>query len=141
MNPTAEALTGTPEPEGRGRPLDEVFRIIDAETRHPISDLVGRVARAGTADHTDDTLLLARDGSERAIEQNTAPIQGDGGELLGVILSFRDATERRRAEDRRAFLGAATNLLVSSLDYETTLDTVAWLAVPRLADWCSISIL
>ncbi len=61
--------------------------------------------------------------------------------IYGVVLVFRDVTLEKRAEKRRAFLARAMETLVSSLDYRTTLRRVAELAVPELADWCTIDIL
>ncbi|MEP0880215.1 PAS domain-containing protein [Trichocoleus sp. ST-U3] len=53
----------------------------------------------------------------------------------------RHATLRQRINEQQHFLGEATTLLTSSLDYQTTLETLAQLAVPQLADWCSIDML
>jgi PAS domain S-box-containing protein len=100
MNPVAEALTGWPADEAAGRPLAEVFRIISARTRRPASNPVDRVLAEGVvvglANHT---LLVARDGTERPIDDSAAPIRGAGGEVLGVVLIFRDVTDRYAAEE------------------------------------------
>jgi PAS domain S-box-containing protein len=98
MNPVAQNLTGWGN-EATGRPLEEVFRIVNGQTRRPAESPVGRVLREGTfvglANHT---ALVARDGTERPIEDSAAPVRGEGGEVVGVVLVFRDATERRAAE-------------------------------------------
>ncbi|RKE35752.1 PAS domain S-box-containing protein [Paraburkholderia sp. BL23I1N1] len=100
INPVAETLTGWPRDEAMGRPLADVFRVINETTRAPAEDPVTAVLSAGTivglANHT---LLLARDGREIAIDDSGSPIVDDRGEILGVVLVFRDVTQRRRAEE------------------------------------------
>jgi PAS domain S-box-containing protein len=99
MNPVAEALTGWPEAEAQGRPLAEVFRIINEGSRAEVESPVARVLREGTvvglANHT---LLIAKDGTERPIADSGAPIRDERGEITGVVLVFRDRTEERVAE-------------------------------------------
>ena len=99
MNPVAQALTGWKE-EATGRPLDEVFRIINEETREPVEHPVARVLRDGTvvglANHT---LLIARDGTERPIDDSAAPIRDEAGNIGGVVLAFRDVADHRRWEE------------------------------------------
>jgi PAS domain S-box-containing protein len=107
LNPVAAALTGWPEAEGLGRDITEVFHIVNEHTRQAIENPVAKVMREGTviglANHT---LLLARDGVERPIDESGAPMRAPQGRLLGVVLVFRDITERRRAEDTRRRLAA-----------------------------------
>ena len=98
-NPVAQALTGWKE-EALGRPLDEVFRIVNEQTRQSVESPVRRVMNEGTvvglANHT---LLIAKDGREIPIDDSAAPIQDGQGCVTGVVLVFRDVTERRRAEE------------------------------------------
>jgi PAS domain S-box-containing protein len=105
MNPVAEALTGWPRAEAAGRPLAEVFRIINEYTRQPAEDPAAKVLRLGTvvglANHT---VLLARGGGEVPIDDCGAPIKDDQGSITGVVLVFHDITERRRAEAEREAL-------------------------------------
>jgi PAS domain S-box-containing protein len=100
INPVAEMLTGWAKDEAIGRPLADVFRVINEATRAPAKDPVTAVLSAGTivglANHT---LLLARDGREISIDDSGSPIVDDRGEILGVVLVFRDVTQRRRAEE------------------------------------------
>ncbi len=99
LNRTAEQLTGWPAAEAAGRPLGEVFRIVDEATRRtdemPVAEVVGHgtIVRSG-----DSVLLVSRDGRSRPVEHSTAPIQDDGGPITGMVLVFRDVTERYRAE-------------------------------------------
>ncbi|MDX2052856.1 MAG: PAS domain S-box protein [Polyangiaceae bacterium] len=139
MNPVGESLTKWTLADALGKPLHEVFRIVNEHTREVVESPVDKVIRAGKivglANHT---ILTARDGSEVAIDDSGAPIFGDDGALVGVVLVFRDVTEKRREEDRRQFIAGASAHLVSSLDYVATLTTVANLSVPTIADWCAI---
>jgi PAS domain S-box-containing protein len=98
LNPVAETLTGWPQDEARGKPLEEVFRIINEETRQAVENPVDRVVRegivVGLANHT---VLIARDGTERPIADAGTPIHDGGGIMAGVVLVFRDQTEDRKA--------------------------------------------
>jgi PAS domain S-box-containing protein len=100
INPVAERLTGWPEREALGRPLEEVFQIINEETRARASNPVARVLAEGVvvglANHT---ALLARDGTERPIADSAAPIRDAEGATRGAVLVFRDVTEERRAAE------------------------------------------
>jgi PAS domain S-box-containing protein len=99
LNPVAETLTGWSQEDARGRPLKEVFRIVNEETRKGVEDPVSRVVRegmvVGLANHT---LLIARDGKEHPIADSGAPIRDAGGALTGVVLVFRDQTAERAAD-------------------------------------------
>jgi PAS domain S-box-containing protein len=99
LNAVAALLTGWPEKEAKGRPLEEVFRIVNEGTRQPMRNPQQQVMEHGTivglANHT---LLLNRNGDETPIDDSAAPIRGAGGKVLGVVLVFRDVRARRRAE-------------------------------------------
>ena len=142
MNPIAETLTGWPEGDARDRPLEEVFSILSEQTRAVVESPVTKVLRegkvVGLANHT---LLRSRQGIERPIDDSGAPIRLENGAIGGVVLVFRDASEEKRAQVRRDFLARAGEALVSSIDYEAILGTVARFAVPTLADWCAIELL
>ncbi|HKU40369.1 MAG TPA: PAS domain S-box protein, partial [Polyangiales bacterium] len=141
MNGVAESLTGWSEAEARGRQLPEVFHIVNEHTREVVHNPVHKVLeRGGVVGLANHTVLLARDGREIPIEDSGAPIRGGSGEIEGVVLVFRDVTERKRDEARRTFLADATSALAESLEYEATLAQIARLAVPRLADWCTVDL-
>ncbi|HEU5073110.1 MAG TPA: PAS domain S-box protein, partial [Polyangiaceae bacterium] len=122
MNPVAEQLTGWQLREASGRKLAEVFHIRNEENREVVQSPVERVLREGVvvglANHT---VLVSRDGTERAITDSGAPIRDANGRLLGVVLVFRDQTADRQAEralqssDARkgAILEAALDCIVS----------------------------
>jgi PAS domain S-box-containing protein len=105
LNEVAQALTGWREAEATGRPLEEIFVIVNEHSRRPAENPVRRVLRegriTGLANHT---VLLSKDGREIAIDDSAAPVRGADGSLLGVVMVFRDITERRRFERERAAL-------------------------------------
>jgi PAS domain S-box-containing protein len=107
LNPVAETLTGWSGGDAVGRPLPEVFRILHEYSREPAANPAlhalreGRVV--GLANHT---LLIARDGTERPIDDSAAPMLDESGRPVGAVLVFRDMAERRRNEETRARLAA-----------------------------------
>ncbi len=102
LNAVAQRLIGWSEEEARGQPLEDVFRMIDERTRQPVPDVVGEALRGGGgAGLEGHRLLVARDGSERPIDDSTAPIRDEQGRVLGVVLVFRDVGERRSVHDLR----------------------------------------
>jgi len=99
MNPVAEALTGWPEAEALGQSLPRVFRIVNEETRKAVDDPVAAVlARGVVVGLASHTVLIDRAGTERFVDDSAAPIRDRAGALVGAVLVFRDADERRRAE-------------------------------------------
>lgn len=100
INSVAESLTGWTRAEAAGKSMDLVFDIVNAETRRPVENPVKKVFRegkiVGLADHT---LLLSKSGREYDIEDSAAPILTDTGEGFGVVLVFRDVTDKKRAEE------------------------------------------
>lgn len=100
MNGVAETLTGWTNGDAHGRPLIDVFHIVDETTRQPIENPVDLVIRSGhVVGLANHTVLISRDGTERPITDSAAPIRDDHGRILGVVLVFRDSTEQRRAEE------------------------------------------
>jgi PAS domain S-box-containing protein len=99
LNPVAEGLTGWAQDQASGRPLSEVFHIINEETRQTVENPVSKVLRegmvVGLANHT---LLIAKDGQERPIADSAAPIRDEKGRITGVVLVFRDQTDERRVQ-------------------------------------------
>jgi serine phosphatase RsbU (regulator of sigma subunit)/PAS domain-containing protein len=85
-------------------------------------------------------LELETPAGRRAVVASVAPIRRVEGAIDGAVVTLVDVTERRRSEESMRFLAEAGELLSSSLDYEQTLARFASLAVPRLADWCSIDL-
>lgn len=103
MNPVAEALTGWDRVEATGMPLERVFRVLHEITREPVPDPALVALRDGViVELANHTVLVAKDGVERPIDDSAAPIRHADGTLIGVVLIFRDVTERRRVERERA---------------------------------------
>lgn len=103
MNPTAEALCAWKVEEAQSRPLSEVFRVVDAFSRVPRVDPVSKVLESGgIVELANHTKLLARDGREYSIADSGAPIRGADNQILGVVLVFRDVTEKEKTEQDRA---------------------------------------
>src|SRR5215204_571866 len=107
MNAVAERLTGWPLEEALGRPLAEVFHIVNELTRETVESPVEKVLReGGVAGLANHTVLLARDGGEVPIDDSGAPIRDERGRTTGVVLVFHDVTEPRKAERERSLLAA-----------------------------------
>jgi len=100
LNRVAEDLTGWNQQEAEGKPLAEVFRIINEQTRKICENPVEKVFRTGgivgLANHT---ALIARDGTERIIADSGAPIRNHDSQIIGVVLVFRDITEQQKMEN------------------------------------------
>lgn len=127
MNLTAERLTGWTFNEAVGRPLAEVFHIVNAETREPVADPVQMViAYAQVVGLAYHTVLLSRDGAEYRISDSAAPIRNGAGDIVGVVLVFSDITERFRAEEV---------LLLTRFSVDAASDPLFWMTPEaRLVD-------
>jgi len=99
LNPVAESLTGWKQEEAKEQPIEKIFNIINEETRKPVESPVSSVIREGVvvglANHT---VLITKDGKEIPIADSGAPIRDKEGNILGVVLIFRDISEQRKAE-------------------------------------------
>jgi diguanylate cyclase (GGDEF)-like protein/PAS domain S-box-containing protein len=105
VNSVAEQLTGWPREEATGRPLAEVFKIIDGITREPAPDPMAHAIQAnGTVGLTANCVLIRRDGQESAIEDAAAPIRDREGELTGAVIVFRDVNTARAMALKMAHL-------------------------------------
>ena len=101
MNPVAENLTGWPFIEAGGKPLVEVLRLIDDVARKPHPNPVDKVLALGAIVTLEkNTLLLARDGAEYRIADSGAPIRDSNGQVIGIVLVFRDITEEFARENQ-----------------------------------------
>ena len=99
MNGVAETLTGWRLHEVGEMPLERVFQIVNEQTGAEVENPITKVLKTGTvvglANHT---LLIAKDGTRRPIDDSAAPILDEQGSVLGVVLVFRDVTEQRHAQ-------------------------------------------
>ncbi|MDY6974398.1 MAG: PAS domain S-box protein, partial [Thermodesulfobacteriota bacterium] len=100
MNGVAEDLTGWEEHDAYGRPLNEVFNIINEKTRERCDNPVEKVFESGgVVGLANHTVLVSKDGTEKILADSGAPIRDRDGKIVGVVLVFRDVTEKRRIEE------------------------------------------
>jgi len=127
LNPVAEMLTGYTVDEARGQPLEHIFHIINEETRKRAADPAARCLKEGKviglANHT---VLVSKSGTEYAIQDSAAPIQGLEGEVLGVVLVFSDVTEARSLSKQISYQASHDMLtgLINRHEFESRLDRV-----------------
>jgi PAS domain S-box-containing protein len=116
INKVAEDLTGWTEKEARGKPVQQIFRIINEQTRKPVENPIDKVLKhgkiVGLANHT---LLISKNRRETPISDSGAPIFSDEGKIIGVVLVFRDASQERlyqqQLESDQKFLTSFLNNL------------------------------
>ncbi len=105
LNGEAERLTRWTLHDAGGRPLAEVFRIVNEQTNQPVESPVDKVLRMGiSVGLANHTVLVAKDGTRVPIDDSGAPVRRPGEPLQGVVLVFRDASEQRKAEADHARL-------------------------------------
>jgi len=142
LNPVAETLTGWTQ-EAVGERLDDVFRIVNEESRQPVEIPTFQALREDrTVKLASHSLLIAKDGVERPISDSAAPITNDQGEVAGVVLVFRDITDRRKLERAEAKAHNYADDIIETLrepfmvlDYELRVKT----ANRSFYDWFRVS--
>jgi PAS domain S-box-containing protein len=135
INPVLAAINGPPPEAHLGRtPREAVGSLADS-----FEDKLRRVLRTGER-LMDEPMVDPRPGEPRQFLLTYFPVSL-GGEPLGVGALVREVTEQKREEERLRFLADATVRLSTSLDWRTTLRTVAQVLVGRLADYCTVDIL
>ncbi len=101
MNITAETLTGWTLMDAAVKPVTQIFKIIDEQTRCEVENPVTKVLREGVmVGVSGHTILVRKDGTEVPIDDSGAPIRDADGTIMGVVLVFRDITERRQTDER-----------------------------------------
>lgn len=116
INPVAAELTGWQEEEAEGERLQDIFRIIDEQTREPATDILDRVlGDGGVALLANHTVLIRRDGREIPVEERAAPIKDNAGNTLGLILVFHDVTEKRKAQQALSEVNRCLAIIVDSI--------------------------
>jgi len=107
LNTVAERVTGWSMADARNQPFEKIFRIVNEFSGKPVEHPVAKVLETGSivglANHT---VLVTRDGRRIPIDDSGAPVRLANGELIGIVVVFRDVTERKRAELTRAWLAA-----------------------------------
>jgi len=105
MNKEAESLTGWTQEEALDRGLNQVFHILDEETEMVLENQDQKVIASGVGLTLDSKrILIAKDGTRSPIEDTVAPIQDEEGRIVGVVLVFRDITERKLRQEEIEFL-------------------------------------
>ncbi len=132
MNPVARELTGWSLDKAVGRPFDEVVRLEDSRTGQPLDSPMAEVLdRDHSAEMSDTTLLIARDGTRRHIADNASPLHNSSGQLVGVVVVFRDVTKdyrhRRWLQHNRDMLRRTEAIAhVGSWEWGVAADLVTW---------------
>src|SRR5688500_12414383 len=97
LNPVAESLTGWAQAEALGRSLTDIFKILNEESRKPVENPALQKLSTGTIyGFENQAILVAKDDRDRPIDDSTAPIRNEQGEVVGTVLVFRDISERKR---------------------------------------------
>ena len=124
LNHVAAAMTGWQVEDALSLPLEKVLQIIDEETRRPAAAPIDKALREGAVvGFSNHTALIARDGAEIPIDHSAAPIRDASGKISGVVMIFRDVTDRRRSDRAlRESNERATNILDSITDAFIVLD-------------------
>jgi len=118
MNAVSEDLLGWKLEEVSNEDLTKIFNIANRDTRQLAENPVTRVLLEGcTVGLANHTILISRDGTEIPIDDSAAPIKDDQGNILGVILVFRDITEREKAEYEREITVKFLHLVNESSGY------------------------
>jgi PAS domain S-box-containing protein len=117
LNNVAESVTGWPQADALGQPLDAVFRVVDADTRRTVENPATRALREGVvvglANHT---VLIRKQGDEIPIDDSAAPIRDEQGLVSGCVLIFRDVSAQRRATEEKARQLMTARLLSSIVE-------------------------
>jgi diguanylate cyclase len=105
MNKVSEQLTGWTLEEAIGKPIELVFNIIDEVTREKVNNpVVNVLSTRKILELNNHTLLVSRDGTERAVEDSASPIIDEKGYVTGVVLVFRDFTEKKKSVDEIKYI-------------------------------------
>jgi PAS domain S-box-containing protein len=127
MNTVAERLTGWTLSEALGKPLREVFHIINEETRleveSPVSKVLAKGMIVGLANHS---ILIRKDGSPIPLDDSGAPIKDENGNVTGVVLVFHDISERKKAEEATEKQAELINLSPDAIIVRKLDDTITF---------------
>jgi PAS domain S-box-containing protein len=96
LNSVAESLTGWSTLEACGQPLQQVFRIIDGDSREAaLNPMAMAIRHNESVSLSENCVLIHRDGHESAIEDTAAPIRAENGQVMGAVIVFRDVSAAR----------------------------------------------
>lgn len=135
-NAAAERLFGYTSAEAVGR---SITLIIPPDLYHEEVTILQKLRSGERIDHYE-TVRLRKDGTKVYVSLSISPVRDQQGKIFRAAKIARNITERKKREEQQSFLSQASAILADSLDYQTTLNTIARLTVPRLADWCAIDL-
>ncbi|HET7152483.1 MAG TPA: PAS domain S-box protein, partial [Candidatus Kapabacteria bacterium] len=116
MNAVAETLTGWRSEDALGKNIHDVFIVINESSRERLETPVDTVIRQNSSvDLSNHAILIAKDTQERHIDNNAAPIRNENGEIVNIVLTFRDVTARRHAENKLQKSESQYQSLINSL--------------------------
>lgn len=105
VNKVAEELTGWSQEAAYGLPLDQVLNLVDEYTRESCENPASRVLETGTIiELNNHTILLSKNGGEIPVEDSAAPIKDPDGHITGVVIVFRDFTEKKEKQEQIEYL-------------------------------------
>ena len=136
-NAAAERMYGYLAAEAIGR---SIRIVLPPDRQQEESVVLEKVTRGERLDHVE-TIRCRKDGTCVPVSLTVSPIRDESGTVIGASKIARDISDRKRHAERTAFLAEAGAVLAGSLDYLTTLKTIANLAVPAIADWCTVDVL
>lgn len=141
MNRGARNLWGEDVEKLRGTTNHEAFRARQPDDHTPIQDWgAPRALRSGETIRNEMLEILTFDEAWRTIWGSAAPLKTEDGQVFGAVEVHADITEMRQREEELRFFAEVSTALSETLDLDKTLERVARLAVPRLADWCGIDL-
>jgi len=133
LNLVAERLTGWSHPEAMGHPMDEIFRLVDPATRIAVANPMKDAFLHNRTGHLPvNCFLINRDGREIYIEDSAAPIHNRGGEIIGAVIVFRDASTARELAEQT--LHASQHDLLTGLPNRVQLNDRLNQAIARAPD-------
>jgi PAS domain S-box-containing protein len=135
-NPSAERLFGYSAAEVIGKSIQSIY---PPERRDEFEHTHARFKRGESIPHFE-TVRMTKDGQRIDVMISETLMRDAQGNEVGVSQVMRDITPRKQAEATARFLAEVNDVLASSLDYATTLASIARLAVPHIADWCAVYI-
>ena len=147
VNQRAVEILGQPrssaEAGAAGFPVYDEERLGQTEGEAPFGEEKTplRRALAGETVFGHPSVYRREDGRSINLRISARTLRGADAAMSGAVLVFVDVTEEKRAEDQERLLAGVGAYLGRSLDYERTLETLVWMAVPRLADWCVVDVI
>jgi len=105
LNKVSESLTGWSQEEANGKPIEDVFNIINEDTGEKSRDIIKKALESRKKQTIKNrNLLISKDGNKHSIEDSTAPILDENGEIEGVVLVFRDYSEQKKKQEHILYL-------------------------------------